>query len=164
MRNCRSITDELEVGKILWRTYYPGKENSMKKRILALLSVAALTVGMFSTTASAATVSSWEVNYQRGAPTTVANPVDYATVTYSALGFEYNCTKLTGGDVVISTTAGDGIKNGNEPGNKVRITYTGKKPFGLNKTVPGNVRFQLELKPFTASTTATGKGEIRARG
>ena len=142
---------------------FPGKEKKMKKRIIALLSVAALAVGMFATTASAATVNAWEVNYQRGAPTTVANPVDYATVAYSALGFENKCTKLTGGDVVISTSAGGGIKNGNESGNKLRITYTGSKNFGLNYTVSGNVKFKLELKPFTASTTATGRGEIRAR-
>lgn len=123
----------------------------MKKRIVALLSVAALAVGMFSTTASAADMDSWSVSYSKGAPTTVANPVDYAYVDYGNLGFTGYCNRLSGGKVIITTGHGAGIV-----GNNVTFESSGKKPFKLVNKVNGTVKFKIELKPSGINANASG--------
>lgn len=68
----------------------------MKKKILAMFSVAMLAVGMFSTSALASDFDLWDVNYTTGAPSGSANPVDYLYVKSPTGNFNASCTHIEG--------------------------------------------------------------------
>lgn len=68
----------------------------MKKKILAMFSVAMLAVGMFSTSALASDFDFWDVNYTTGAPSGSANPVDYLYVKSPTGNFNTSCTHIEG--------------------------------------------------------------------
>ena len=127
----------------------------MKKRIIALLSVAALAVGMFSTTASAAvSSSSWEVNYAKGAPTTSANPVTYKEIYYSEYGFNCYTYALSGGTVTLSSVFGGTINGGN-----ITINSTSPRHLSTSNSAADYVRFKFVLNP--TGTNATSNGRIQ---
>ena len=125
----------------------------MKKRIIALLSVAALAVGMFSTTASAAVSSSnWEVNYAKGAPTTSANPVTYKDIFYSNNGFNCYTYALSGGTVTLSSVFGGTINGGN-----ITINSTSPRHLTTSNGSAKYVTFRFELNPTGTNASSNGR-------
>lgn len=132
----------------------------MKKRkmkLLALAAAATMLVGAFPGTAMAATSDRWSVDYAKGAPTTAADPVDYAQVEYCSLGF--NCYSTISGSsdkkITVYATNCAGFKDASSKSMKTSGKYG---PWYAKNEVNGSVKFKFVA---SASVNCSGNGSIQ---
>lgn len=104
-----------------------------------LLMSAALLVGN-SAASRAAASDTWKIRYIPGAPSSVSEQYDYATVTYYGDGFVANCYAITGSNgrkLTISSSGAGGMA-------EVPITTTGlTKSWTMKGSTTGNVTFRI---------------------
>lgn len=126
----------------------------MKKKLIAFLSIAALSASMFSTTAFASTSSTWSVNYSAGIPQSVANPLAVRHVAWSSKGYYSTCSSISGSNdrrVSVTSTNAGGLVGGTK-----YITTTGKSvTWKSNSEIKGEVYFRF---------VATGTSNCSANG
>ena len=114
----------------------------MKKKILAMFSVAMLAVGMFSTSALASDYDFWDVNYTAGAPSGSANPVDYLYVKSPTGNFNASCTHIEGSSdkkVTISC-----------------VTFSNVKPIEFKKEESEPIKTTASISDVKFKVAATG--------
>ena len=124
----------------------------MNKRLLAILSVAVLSIGMFSTSAFAA---NWKVNYTPGAPSGSASPVQYVHVKSSTHNYIAKCNSLSGPRGTTVTITGN--VNLSET---VRFDAAGETNSFSSAASINGVDFRVAI---TTNSQCSGSGYINAR-
>ena len=127
----------------------------MKKKILAMFSVAMLAVGMFSTSALASTTKNWTVNYAPGAPSGSANPVQYVYFTNVETEFSAGCNTFSGpSGKKVTITADIGLSR------SVTFGYAGDSYSFSSNANSGKINFKVAL---SASSNSSATGYITAK-
>lgn len=128
----------------------------MKKKLIAFLSITALSISMLSTTAFASTSSAWSVNYSAGVPQSVANPLAVRHVAWSTQGYYSTCSSISGSNdrrVSVTVTNAGGLAGGTK-----YITTTGKSAtWKTNNAINGEVYFRFVA---TGTSSCSAKGTL----
>ena len=121
------------------------------KKIAMLLGMAMALSTVFPKDAMAATKDDWQVYYEIGVPTNIANPIDYLYVTYDAAGFIAHCEKLEGPiNRWVQITAENAGGMVEQP--IMRKGSTGI--FNTFESIKGDVKFKVRLYATSSSNSS----------